>query len=121
MKKIEENYNILNDVAKEYILVKKIDSDIKSFNNQNNEIISNTNNIKIKKTNTLNVTQVEILKLANTAEITARDVMQKFNITREHASRLLSYLSSQGYLKRVNESKPYKYIIGEKGKEYLSD
>ncbi len=115
-KKVQENYLIFKDISKELIVKNKVDNDIKEISLRN---LPETNNSK-NKLSELNSTQIEIIKLANTSEITARDVMQKFNITREHASRLLSHLAIEGYLKRISESKPYKYTIGEKGREYLS-
>ncbi|MGC8592744.1 MAG: hypothetical protein ACP5LF_00415 [Nitrososphaeria archaeon] len=117
IKKIDENYKLFQDISKELIINKKIETDL-------NEMTAE-NVIKTKKSNVekgdLNSTQIEIIKLAYKSEITTRDVIQQFNITREHASRLLSALANQGYLKRVNNSKPYKYIIDEKGKMYLSE
>lgn len=116
--KIKEEYNVFNDITKEYIIKKKIQSDINSLNS-NDQIKTQVN--KPKAQTELNKTQVEILKIANTTPVSARDVMQKFNITREHASRMLSYLNKEGYLKKLNESKPYKYILDDKGRQYLSD
>ncbi len=116
--KMKEEYNVFNDITKEYIIKKKIQSDINSLNS-NDQIKTQVN--KPKAQTELNKTQVEILKIANTTPVSARDVMQKFNITREHASRMLSYLNKEGYLKKLNESKPYKYILDDKGRQYLSD
>ncbi|MGC9144908.1 MAG: hypothetical protein ACP5GS_02165 [Nitrososphaeria archaeon] len=116
--KMKEEYNVFNDITKEYIIKKKIQSDIDSLNS-NDQIKTQAD--KPKAQTVLNKTQVEILKIANTAPVSARDVMQKFNITREHASRMLSYLNKEGYLKKLNESKPYKYILDDKGRQYLSD
>jgi predicted HTH transcriptional regulator len=115
---MKEEYNVFNDITKEYIIKKKIQSDIDSLNS-NDQIKTQAD--KPKAQTVLNKTQVEILKIANTAPVSARDVMQKFNITREHASRMLSYLNKEGYLKKLNESKPYKYILDDKGRQYLSD
>ncbi|MFP3132688.1 MAG: hypothetical protein RXR19_01040 [Nitrososphaeria archaeon] len=116
--KVKEEYNVFSDITKEYIIKKKIQNDIDSFN-FNNQVKTHVDRPKTQ--NELNKTQVEILKIATSMPITARDVMQKFNITREHASRMLSLLNKEGYLKKVNESKPYKYIIDDKGRQYLSD
>ncbi|MGC8599507.1 MAG: hypothetical protein ACP5LX_00380 [Nitrososphaeria archaeon] len=116
--KMKDEYNVFNDITKEYIIKKKIQSDIDSLNS-NDQIKTQAD--KPKAQTVLNKTQVEILKIANTAPVSARDVMQKFNITREHASRMLSYLNKEGYLKKLNESKPYKYILDDKGRQYLSD
>lgn len=116
--KVKEEYNVFSDITKEYIIKKKIQNDIDSLN-FNNQVKTHVDRPKTQ--NELNKTQVEILKIATSMPITARDVMQKFNITREHASRMLSLLNKEGYLKKVNESKPYKYIIDDKGRQYLSD
>jgi len=116
--KVKEEYNVISDITKEYIIKKKIQNDIESFN-FNNQIKTHVDRPKTQ--NELNKTQIEILKIATSMPITARDVMQKFNITREHASRMLSHLNKEGYLKKLNESKPYKYIIDDKGRQYLSD
>ncbi|MFP3213852.1 MAG: hypothetical protein RXR18_01365 [Nitrososphaeria archaeon] len=116
--KIKEEYNVFSDITKEYIIKKKIQNDIDSLN-FNNQVKTHVDRPKTQ--NELNKTQVEILKIATSMPITARDVMQKFNITREHASRMLSHLNKEGYLKKLNESKPYKYIIDDKGRQYLSE
>ncbi|NAY81802.1 MAG: hypothetical protein GU362_02790 [Thaumarchaeota archaeon] len=116
--KVKEEYNVFSDITKEYIIKKKIQNDIDSLN-FNNQVKTHVDRPKTQ--NELNKTQVEILKIATSMPITARDVMQKFNITREHASRMLSLLNKEGYLKKVNESKPYKYIIDDKGRQYMSD
>jgi predicted HTH transcriptional regulator len=115
---MKEEYNLFSDITKEYIIKKKIQNDIDSLN-FNNQVKTHVDRPKTQ--NELNKTQVEILKIATSMPITARDVMQKFNITREHASRMLSHLNKEGYLKKLNESKPYKYIIDDKGRQYLSD
>lgn len=116
--KMKEEYNLFSDITKEYLIKKKIQNDIDSLN-FNNQVKTHVDRPKTQ--NELNKTQVEILKIATSMPITARDVMQKFNITREHASRMLSHLNKEGYLKKLNESKPYKYIIDDKGRQYLSD
>jgi predicted HTH transcriptional regulator len=115
---VKEEYNVFSDITKEYIIKKKIQNDIDSLN-FNNQVKTHID--RPKSQNELNKTQVEILKIATSMPITARDVMQKFNITREHASRMLSHLNQEGYLKKLNKSKPYKYIIDDKGRQYLSD
>ncbi|MFP3165780.1 MAG: hypothetical protein RXR36_00640 [Nitrososphaeria archaeon] len=115
---MKEEYKIFNDITKEYIIKNKIQSDINSLN-LTDRVETPIENPKAQ--NELNKTQIEILKIASSVPISARDVMQKFNITREHASRMLSYLNKEGYLKKINESKPYKYIIDDKGRQYLSD
>ena len=118
LNKMKEEYKIFNDITKEYIIKNKIQSDINSLN-LTDRVETPIENPKTQ--NELNKTQIEILKIASSVPISARDVMQKFNITREHASRMLSHLNKEGYLKKINESKPYKYIIDDKGRQYLSD
>ena len=63
--------------------------------------------------------KMKVLLAAMEHEITARDVMLQLNVTREHASRLLAQLYTEGYLIRTNDKKPFKYIISDKGKSLL--
>ena len=70
--KVKEEYNVFSDITKEYIIKKKIQNDIDSFN-FNNQVKTHVDRPKTQ--NELNKTQVEILKIATSMPITARDVM----------------------------------------------
>ena len=105
-KKSEEM--IFNDLSKlEELTIKKPQKAITYQANRLNAITG------------LNATQIKILQLASTKEITTNDVMRSIDVTREHAARLLTQLYKLGYLERTNNEKPYKYIISNQGKQYL--
>jgi len=60
------------------------------------------------------------LRLITTKAMTSRDIQITLKRSREHTSRLMKKLFEDGYVKRNIDSKPYTYLISEKGKEKIS-
>ncbi len=61
-----------------------------------------------------------VLRLITTKAMTSRDIQITLKRSREHTSRLMKKLFEDGYVKRNTDSKPYTYLISEKGKEKIS-
>jgi len=60
-----------------------------------------------------------VLRLITDKSMTSRDIQITLGRSREHTSRLMKKLFDDGYVKRSSDSKPYSYLITEKGKEKL--
>jgi len=61
-----------------------------------------------------------VLRLITTKAMTSRDIQITLKRSREHTSRLMKKLFEDGYVNRNTDSKPYTYLISEKGKEKIS-
>ncbi len=69
---------------------------------------------KEKALYSLTETELIILRLLlDMGETTAPIIRHKINLTREHTSRLMKRLYSQGYIERRTEKMPYKYRLKE--------
>jgi predicted transcriptional regulator len=68
-----------------------------------------------------------ILGLITDKSMTSRDIQNASHRSREHTSRLMKKLYSDGYVERNTRTKPYTYSITDKGKakigimEYLQE
>ena len=61
-----------------------------------------------------------VLHLITDKAMTSRDIQVTLKRSREHTSRLMKKLYDDGYVKRNTSTKPYSYIITEKGKEKIN-
>ncbi|NIP62342.1 MAG: winged helix DNA-binding protein [Nitrosopumilaceae archaeon] len=80
--------------------------------------VSEVNEVKTLENEPDNITE-HILRLITKNPMTSRDIQITLKRSREHTSRLLKKLHDEGLVTRNTESKPYTYIISEKGKERL--
>jgi len=60
-----------------------------------------------------------VLHLITNKAMTSRDIQITLKRSREHTSRLMKKLFEDGYVKRNTDSKPYTYLISEKGRERI--
>ena len=68
-----------------------------------------------------NRTNVDIIKLIDEEKgMIASDVKIRIGKSREHTSRLLKDLCDLGFLKRDLNSRPYKYLVTDVGKEEIN-
>ena len=61
----------------------------------------------------------KVLGLITTRSMTSRDIQMTLGRSREHTSRLLNRLYKDGLVDRNTNSKPFSYIITEKGREKI--
>ena len=61
----------------------------------------------------------KVLGLITTRSMTSRDIQMTLGRSREHTSRLLNRLYKEGLVDRNTNSKPFSYIITEKGREKI--
>ena len=61
----------------------------------------------------------KVLGLITTRSMTSRDIQMTLGRSREHTSRLLNRLYKDGLVDRNTNSKPFSYIITEKGQEKI--
>ena len=62
----------------------------------------------------------KVLGLITTRSMTSRDIQMTLGRSREHTSRLLNRLYKDGLVDRNTNSKPFSYIITEKGREKIN-
>ena len=73
------------------------------------------------QTDNKNRTNVDIIKLIDEEKgMIASDVKIRIGKSREHTSRLLKDLCDLGFLKRDLNSRPYKYLVTDVGKEEIN-
>ena len=61
----------------------------------------------------------KVLGLITTRSMTSRDIQMTLGRSREHTSRLMNRLYKDGLVDRNTNSKPFSYIITEKGREKI--
>ena len=61
----------------------------------------------------------KVLGLITSRPMTSRDIQMTLGRSREHTSRLLNRLYKDGLVDRNTSSKPFSYIITEKGREKI--
>ena len=61
----------------------------------------------------------KVLGLITTSAMTSRDIQMTLGRSREHTSRLMNRLYKDGLVDRNTNSKPFSYIITEKGREKI--
>jgi len=61
------------------------------------------------------------LHLITNKAMTSRDIQVTLKKSREHISRLMKKLFESGLVQRNIETKPYTYLITEKGKTKIKD
>ena len=61
----------------------------------------------------------KVLGLITTRPMTSRDIQMTLGRSREHTSRLMNRLYKEGLVDRNTNSKPFSYIITEKGREKI--
>lgn len=71
---------------------------------------------KIEPNNPIDV----VLQLITTKPMTSRDIQITLKRSREHISRMMKKLYDEGLVNRNEETKPYTYVITEKGKNHFS-
>ena len=62
----------------------------------------------------------KVLGLITTRSMTSRDIQMTLGRSREHTSRLMNRLYKDGLVDRNTNSKPFSYIITEKGREKIN-
>jgi len=93
---------------------------IKDIKKNNREVVEKTNQQihRVPNMGYQNATDY-VLRLITDKSMTSRDIQITLGRSREHTSRLMKKLFDDGYVKRSSDSKPYSYLITEKGKEKL--
>jgi len=61
----------------------------------------------------------KVLGLITSKPMTSRDIQMTLGRSREHTSRLMNRLYKEGLVDRNTNSKPFSYIITEKGREKI--
>ena len=92
------------------------------------EVIKDPEVVLEKQVSTPNMTSIEhvsptdyVLHLITNKAMTSRDIQVTLKKSREHISRLMKKLFESGLVQRNIETKPYTYLITEKGKTKIKD
>ena len=93
-------------------------------NNNNNNVISNVSsqiNSQSQFDSKAKINMNIIKLIEEEGGMISSDVKIKIEKSREHTSRLLKELCDFGYLERDLNSRPYKYLVTELGKNEIKD
>ena len=92
------------------------------------EMIKEPEIVLKKQTSISNIPNIEhvsptdyVLHLITNKAMTSRDIQVTLKKSREHISRLMKKLFESGLVQRNIETKPYTYLITEKGKTKIKD